>query len=243
MPLPEYPCGWPADDHTPLPGDSPSEGCGADARTWTAVPASDHLAALMGDPLDVCEDHAQTATEAGWIVTSTAGESWQPARAPGRPAEPETVQARAARGEPDAVRRMEIYNQLTGPEPTDRWDGTSRRAKRPRPEAIQATADLGDGRGPRPVTIRRATPEETAAFEEFITVAEIRRLPGPPANDRPTWRAGDEPRGLVQPVVAYSVLGVAVGLALAGELYDTWRTRRDLRRVARELRRLTEVRR
>jgi hypothetical protein len=52
----------------------------------------------------------------------------------------------------------------------------------------------------------------------------------------PLFPSGQEPRGFVAPVVAYGFLGAAVGLALAGEAWDAYRSWRhgwQVRRLAR----------
>lgn len=271
--MPDYvPCGWPADGHPP-PKDEPASwprdhdnSCESPASGWFASPRP------QTEPIfSVCTMHAHEAARFDWSVTDGQGHLFQdrlvPRTADGQPVEPpETVQARAQRGEPDAVRRMDIYEQLAGVEDTRpcMWprdghtpsltqvasytgcgatpcrhralspdghvlllrlpvcdacadlaeaagwtfgplgptsvaraeperaipndvqaasdayrDALAQRLRgvhvdlppHPRhlaePDAsVDVMADLGDGRGLRPATIRRATPDETAAFNE-----------------------------------------------------------------------------
>lgn len=250
-------CQWPADGHAPSPARWFDEHpCQADRSSWVARPRP------QAEPeLHVCIEHAQAADHLGWTVGDPGTGLLWPDVAP-----PETVQARAQRGEPDAVRRMDIYEQLAGVEDTRpcMWprdghtpsltqvanytgcgatpcrhralspdghvlllrlpvcdacadlaeaagwtfgplgptsvaraeperaipndvqaasdayrDALAQRLRgvhvdlppHPRhlaePDAsVDVMADLGDGRGLRPATIRRATPDETAAFNE-----------------------------------------------------------------------------
>jgi biopolymer transport protein ExbB/TolQ len=52
------------------------------------------------------------------------------------------------------------------------------------------------------------------------------------------FQPGTEPRGVVQPAIAYALIGVAVGLAVAGAALDELRARRARRRVLVLVRRM-----
>lgn len=69
---------------------------------------------------------------------------------------------------------------------------------------------------------------------QLIRAAQRPKVPMPPLH-----APGDEPRGIVAPIVAGLVLAIPVALAAGGELWDIvqgWRCRRDVARACRSMR-------
>jgi len=90
-------------------------------------------------------------------------------------------------------------------------------------------------------TVHRTDAGGTLVSAQWGTVTDDDGPRSVPTPMPPLFRPGQEPRGLIAPVVAYSIIGAAVGLAMAGEAWDAYRSWRNGRRALRLLRDLGVV--